>query len=411
MKLAYPESREMQIEALAVKNPLAFGCTLTGGVIKHALGAETFTGLTPEGLVCAHMLQSGEGLAYMADGSVYKISGANFAHLTYFAQCAAKNPLFVEMQNDAASDLLFCGDSACVLLRNGICSFTYSFPSVSCAAVRCGRVFCADAQTGLMLKWSGEGDILDWDDGISGSGYLHAGMRGGKIVRLFDFGGELVALRESGITRFAVNGTPESFRVTETLKVTGNILPDTAAAVGDKLFFCCDNEILFYSRGKVEKAECPMFDDAQSYKKAYSTKGRYYLLHARSKNLKRYVVYLYDALLGEGCYIDIAPESIVEDPTSLIFYTADYGFRLSPRFSHSIELGPFDFGTPKRKLLTEIAIDCDNKAYVALSNGTSTVNFSSGGIYKLGMRGSSFSVTATGEGEVRSIKLKAEVRK
>lgn len=411
MKLAYPQSRELQIDVLESKTAFPIYGTFKNGVIKRAMGLAPMHNPPINNLVCAHITATGDGLAYMKDRMVYKIANGDFTKLMRFNTLVADSPFFVEMQTDKGTDVLLGGNKTSVLLRNGACGFAPGFPPSACAAVRCGRVFAADFETGYILRWSGEDDILNWKRDISGAGYLYVDTRGGKIKRLFDFGGELVALRENGITRLAVNGTPESYRVTENIILTGAILPQTAAVAGDRLFFICENEALYFKDGKVRKLDCWLFDDAEEYGFATAAMGRYYVLKAYSKKLKRNVVYLYDVLLETGYVLDLEALSVHEDKSSLVFDSYLQSFRLEVYDDYEIDLGTFDFGTSKRKLLTEIYAECDNDVTVTVGEGKATRKYAAGGSVKPGIRGSAFTVKVSGKGEVRALKLKAEVRK
>lgn len=411
MKLAYPKSREVQIDLLSTKTAFPAYATFKNGVIKQAMGLEPISVTPLNNLVCSHITATGEGLAYMKDGYVYKITGGNFSNLRRFNKLAADNPVFVEMRTEKGTDVLLSGNVTSVLLRNGACGYAADFPPAACAAVRCGRVFSADSGTGYILRWSGADDILNWKKGLSDGGYLNVDMQGGKIQRLFDLGGGLVALRENGITRFAVNGTPESFSVTENILLTGKVLPATSAVLGEKLFFFCEGETMLYAKGKVQKLGCEVFDDAEAPEFALATKGRYYVLKAMSKSLKRNVVYVYDDVLEAGYYLDIDVLSAYEDLDSLVFNTYIRSFRFAKYNDYEVNLGTFDFGTSKRKLLTELYAECDSDVIVNISNGRISAGYKGGGTTRLGMRGSKFTVSVLGNSEVRALKLKAEVRK
>lgn len=411
MKFAFPESREIQIDAMAGKNAFPISCTYKNGVIKRALGAEPVDDRPLDKLRSYYISETGLGFAIMSDATFYFFLGGKYEDMIKYYALAVNDPAYAEMRTGQSTEVMVASMKSIILYRNGVCNYIFDVPYASCLAVRCGRVFAADIETGLMLRWSGEDEIDNWEEGISGAGHLYVDTRGGSMVRLYDFEGELVALREKGVTRFAVNGTPESFRVIENIILTDDVRKFTAALVGDRLIFCCGNDMLTYRNGKVQKLECDIFDDVKSFDRACSTKGRYYVLKGESKRLNKSVIYVYDVLLDAGYVIDLAAESMYEDSASLIFATPTLAYRLSDYGEYSMELGTFNFGTSKRKLLTEISADVDDDVSVIVSNGRAEKKITGGGISKLGMRGSKFSVRVVGKGDARSVKLKAEVRK
>lgn len=411
MKLPYPQSREVEADLIASVKAFPRYGILKDGVIKQAMGLEPLAAPPVKNLVCAHILPSGDGLAYTKDRTVYRITDGDITRLRRFNTLEASSPFFVEMQAGARTDLLLAGDKTSVLLRNSTCGFASGFPPSACAAVRCGRVFAADSETGFILRWSGMDDILNWQKGIAGSGYYYADPAGGKITRLFDFGGEIVALRERGITCFSVGGTPESFRVSRELVMTGKILPATAAVAGGGLYFCCGNDVLRFSNGKAEKLDCGLFGDASNFSFGSAAYGRYYLLKALSKKLGYNVVYVYDVLLQTGYVLETDALCMYENGDDFIIDAYLQAYRFAKHDGYEVEFGEFDFGVRKRKLLTELIIDCDGETSVTVSGGSGTCKFKTEGSKKLGIRGGKFSLSVSGTGDIRALKLKAEVRK
>lgn len=364
------------------------------------------------GLTAMLMSEVGNGiLAGTDNGEIY--SGASGTGLTLNYSDGGTSPfVFETYENSVSRAVLLSGKTFTTLYGGNL--FHGELPAkLRCGTMRRGRLFGADNDNAYILRWSGPKGFTDWIEDISGAGNLVLEPSGGQISDIFDFEDELVVFREQSVMRFSVFGNPENFREIDTV-VLPRIYRHTAAIAGDSILFFTSGGLMRYHGGKVTKTDGLISCDLTSPTSAFVYDGRHYFICGKSKSMAKSVVYVYDFWDGGYEIIDVPAYFISQDSTSLLAYTHSTIYRL--RFGYEyiqyeVTTGNIDFGTNRRKLLTELEMDCDDDVRVSISNGRSTKTFRSvNGRTRLNMRGAEFKVTFSGYGgSVRSAHITAEV--
>lgn len=398
---------------LDVPGTKAFGAFADEGGITPGFAAVN-SYRTPISGLSAMIYSEGDGqvLAGTSGGGIYSGTDGTLLTLRY---SDGGNPFaFYFTQKDRSGAALISGGTF-TTLSNGVVEHG-SFPySLCCGAMRCGRLFGGDSSDGNLLRWSGEDGFHDWDEGISGAGSVVLDCADGSILDMFDFDEQLIIFRERAIVKFAASGNPENFRVAATVGVPA-VSRNTIAKMGTCILFFTPSGLMRYRNGSAEIVKCSITYDLKDATFAHACLNRFYFVCGTSKSLGKKLVYVYDGIADRCQIIDFPAYFIASDGTSVLLYTetgiyrANYG---STAVEYSVETGTFDFGTPKRKLLTVLEMDCGDEVVVKISNGryTRTVR-SPDGRTRLNMRGSEFKVTFSAlTGSVRSANLTAEVIK
>lgn len=408
----YPKFKRVRQDLLKSAELQPVGAFASGGKITAgwkgvSSGAPTFNGRLAA--MCASAVGGGI-LAATEDGKIY--TGSLGAGLTLAHSDGGSSPFVFETQDTAPRAVLLSGNTFTTLQSGSI--LHGEFPvKLSCGTMRRGRLFGADAENPYVLRWSGSKGFNDWISGISGAGSLTLEPFGGHVLDIFDFEDRLVVIREGSIMRFSVYGNPENFKEVDTA-ISPQIYRSTAAISGDGILFFTSGGLMSYRGGKIAKIDGLISDDLQSPTSAFVYDGRYYFICGTSKSLSKSVVYVYDFLHGGYEIIDIPAYFISHDGTSLVAYAPSAIYRLRWGYEYilyEVATESMDFGTDRRKLLTELEVDCDEDVRVSISNGRSTKTIRSAkGRTRLNMRGADFKVTFSGYGgSVRSAYLTAEV--
>lgn len=412
MNPTYPECTYAHVDLLSGNGCLPAGCVLKDGKLSRSFNAVNTMKTPVANLVCLYYSNfSGASLAYSSDGKVYKGSNLDATVLTEIKSLSASSPFYIEQRKGRYADLVLMTNSDYVRMRNGSYYSEAVSASLRCGTVRCGRIFGIDLINANLLKWSGEDGYDDWEQGISGAGQVYLDSEGGQAWNVFNFEDELIVMRNNGITRMAVAGNPENFRFENFTITMPALYKNTAAVVGDSLFFCANGGMYVYKGGRISKVKGLISDDIVNPNLCFSYAGRYYMVAGNSTRLSRRVVYMYDTVDGTYQIVDIPATCLAADVRSLIGITSNAIYRIQLTGEYNFTCGTYDFGSNKRKLLTTLEADCDSGVYVKISNGRFTKTVAAGGTVRLNMRGAKFTVSVTGTGEVRSMKLNAEVRK
>lgn len=409
----YPKIKYVRQDLLKSLQPHPFGAFVRDGKIVTGFRSVNERVPSVNGIVAMHTSAVGKGtLAGTENGAVYRGTGNNGESLSKIYSDGGNSPFIFETYEGDWCAVLMSGKTY-TAIQNGALVHGWISYELSCGTMRRGRLFAADARNSYILRWSGPKGFNDWALGISGSGYLNLEPSGGSILDIFDFEDRLVVFRERSIMRFSVYGTPENFKEEDTA-VTPDIYRRTAKIIGDSILFFTSGGLMSYRGGRVTKIDGLITEDLQAPTSAYVHAGRYYFICGTSKSLKRPVVFVYDSLFGGYQVIDIPAYFISADNTSVLGYAPSTIYRLYFGYEYilyEVSTAGFDFGTDRRKLITELEIDCDEDIRVRITNGkTSKTLRSVKGRTRLNMRGAEFEVTFSGYGgSVRSAYLTAEV--
>lgn len=353
------------------------------------------------------------GYAHENDLLMYIRDIKNGADFSSLYRVKATYPAAVELKvKRKDGDLIFFGNNLYAYLSNHS-TFAGDFPyTLTCAAVRNGRIFGGDSELKFRLRWSGTADYLDWQEGINGAGYIDLEPPGGKIAGLFDMDEGLVILREFGITVLKTSGAPGDFRIEKPTLILPAYRNKTAQLIMGTLYFCTDGGFYRYKNGKAEKINGLLTNDVSSAKSS-SNWQQYYTLCGTSIALRRDVVFVYDTERDTGHYVDVPAYFISKDFTSPLAFAKENTYRLREKYGgYTIECGTFDFGCPdKLKRLTRIDLDSDGYTNVEIYNGITTKYvYGAHDPVRCEFLGKWFRIKIIGNTTMRSATLYAEVR-
>ena len=323
----------------------------------------------------------------------------------YFHRCAdydGSNAFIIDDFIDGAARTIFIfDDKALIYNGDGVFSIENMNEILHCGVMHRGRLFGAVDYT---VKWSGPGGFDDWAGGVGGSGFVTLDPARGRIRKLFEFDGKLIAVRDFGLTVLNMRGSPENFTVGITDTDCEPIYYDSVCVSGDKLCFYCDSGIKCFDGNKITSIKTRHSDMRPWTSAAY--KGKYYL-GGRNTVLDRDIILCVDLEDGESCIIDDVADVIFVKGGIRIFNGSGQK-QVVEGGRYTFESGAIDFGTDRYKTVTEIKVT--GKAQVSLSNGRYTRHFLiENGTINPHLRGKSFTVTVRGEDEVREVILTAEV--
>lgn len=412
MNERYPGCTFQQVDLLEGNHKFTIGCTLKDGTIKPGLVA-TNTGL-PSIPTMVHfgMSEIGGGIiVYTSDKFMRLATMENGLNYYTNYNFTADYPFSFECNNGYSGEYVLVGNEYFIKLSGRTYSAGHFNGSLRHGAFCRGRLFGADWSNAYILRWSGEGGWNDWTLGLTGSGYARLEPLGGEILRVFNFNQELVVLRKKGITFVTVGGNPETFKVGKTVIIPPVYNAYSAIIVANTLYIYTDDGLYSYKDGKIAKEDGLISADMTTCNYMNKDTERYLITSGVSAKLGRTAMYVYDVIEDVCQVVDVPAVNVGADATSMIAFCEDATYRIVAGNSYTAYCGTYDFGSPDRKLLTGLEIDCDNGVDVEISNGTYTRTISGAkGRMLLNMRGTKFTVSISGGEEVRSAKLTAEVR-
>lgn len=392
-------------DVFAAAGAVPVNCTIEEGVLRPALAPVKSTGNVPQNVLCGRYCPWAGRYLLWAEGKVY--SSANGVGFIELAQLTAQSPFIVEERTESGVQALVLGDTVAII-HTGEYQTARSFTgNLSCGVVRYGRLFGADRTDGFLLRWSGEGGALDWAEGISGAGWVYPAGDGGKILDVCDLNGKLVLVREQGLTRMNAYGTPENFAVEAHVSLP-RAIAWTAAVAGGALCVCTENGLYTFDGNKARRVDDRLFDGLTP---VYGVAmGENYLVCGNHAALGGSAVFVYDTRTGRS-YLCDAPATALCVNGRAYAYGQGASYTLTEGGApYRFTSGVFDFGSPRRKVVERLEIDCDEGVDITLSNGENSRIFEGvRGILRPNMRGFRFTVRVAGGCEVRGIRAVAEV--
>ncbi len=409
----YKKVKKVRINLLDGPRVLPFGAFVKNGQVTPGFTWQNQRTVPPERIV--GMLNSNFGnclLATTYDGGVYYATRAGATKLARIYSDGGSSGFLLDVRDDGGKKAIAFSGSYYTSQSGGTRRHGEYPNPLCCGVIKNGRLFGADLSDRYVLRWSGKNG---WDDGTAGitdAGSFAFGGNWGYIRDIFDVGGELIVMFETGLGRMSVGGNPENFKVVEVQSLP-MFSRYTAAVYDGCIYFVNECGFMRYKDGKVTKVEGLISDDISAATSAFIWHGQYYFVCGTSRSLGRKVIYVYDIFCDKYQMVDVPAYFVYYDMNSVIAYTESTVYRLNTgkNWMYSVEAENIDFGAEGRKLVTCIEADCDEDVSVSISNGVYTRTLY--GITKkirLNMRGDTFKVTFSGaNGSVRSAYLTAEV--
>ena len=395
--------KKAEFDLIADKNAVAVNCIVSDGVVRPTL-CPAYLGSVPENIIFAAHAEGAGKFFICTPASVYSSEdGQNFNLLCTFS--SDKPFLLEDMDGDMRRAMIVSGANAVICNASGVAQVKPFGAKLSCAAVHSGRIFGADADDSLKLRWSDGSGADGWVEGLYAAGYLNLDASYGGVLDVINFGANLLLVREYGLTLLTAGGAPETFSVKFCDLPSDRIYKNTAAVAGEKLFFFTVSGLHCFDGSKISKVKHRFTHDISAPVRAAAHGGRYFLsCHSLSQGS---IVFCYDTAEEEGFVLNISADAMCA-AGGVYFYNAEGAYKAEEggRFFFTAQA---DFGTGKRKTVTEIFIDCES-ADVEISNGKVARSFTgvSGNIRPC-LRGEKFTVKVAAANPVKKLTATAEV--
>ena len=376
-------------------------CKISGGGVIPAAYPELIGTAVPQNIIYACRAESaGRFFLCTQTDAFVSVSGGEFTRLN---SLAGTSPFLVEEVNGGVPRAVLINGANAVAHEGTKFYGVHTGVNLVSGVMRCGRLFAADGENKLMLRWSGEGGIGDWEQKMSGAGYLLLDPEYGEILGLIAFGEKIIAVRRYGLTGLNAFGNPENFSVGITDTRTEEICGGTAAVVCGKLLFYTRSGLRCFDGSRVTPLGHRYSAEVKNPAFPISYDGKYYL--ACETGAGRSVL-VYDCADGESYIHDIAADGMcAADGVCIFNCSGAYRLGEAQSFSFTAE---FDFCSGKDKTVTGIFIG--GKADIEIKSGRKTRAFSgASGIIRPKLRGKSFTVKVTGTGVISALTATAEV--
>ena len=404
--MIYPKTQIKTADVIAAKGALPIGCAVRNGVITPTFAPSDVTegkfGQVDYAIASTAMERY---LIKSQDNLYYSRNGLAFSRIAIYP---SDEPFGFEDYDEGVHRLVLVGNTACqIIYVNSSKVSGYRYGIIG-GQYKNGRLFAIDTENRFKLRWSGEGGAFDWEEGISGAGWVMLESKGGKILDLINFGEKLIAVREHCLTVVSAFGTPENFKILSTDTATPKIFKHTAAVADNKLVFFAEGGLHYYDGNKIVKLSHPLEGEIAEPTLA-TAYGNSYLLCCRSKSLEREVVLFYDFDFNTSYLVDVPAQSLVVTNTIYAYFYAS-ACTLDKCTEYTFKSGNIDFGTGDRKHLNSIVIECDKPVDLVISNGNVERVFTGvKGKLPVDMCGANFLLSVTGDAEIKSFKAYAEV--
>ncbi|MBD5585423.1 MAG: hypothetical protein HDQ88_10100, partial [Clostridia bacterium] len=279
---------------------------------------------------------------------------------------------------------------------------------VTSCVLKNGRIFGVDKTDAYKIKWSGEGGYDDWEEGISGAGWVCLENSYGKILNLIIYRDKIAVIREYGITLFTAYGTPENYKLDYLDARTPKIQQNTAVVAEENLLFYTVEGLYYFNGSEIRRAEVPLRDDLQDVN-CCTANGEAYLLSGYSKSLERRAVLAVNLRQNTAYLIDGEADAMCYGE-AVFAYAGTQATEIGKGEDFKYICKKVDFSLSGRKTLKEINILGGNDVRVEVSDGVnSRILWGLRGKFRPNMRGKSFKITVTGKGKIYKLEAVAEV--
>ncbi len=405
VKKIFPPTSLKKADVLAAEGAFNIGCFVQNGKLFPAINSVTPLNTVLNTVNCAwysamtkKYIISGMNMVWASDGEMINPAKGT-AIIDY--------PSMIEISSGGTNAAIITGGTTYFSIseKNGSKPFRGAMHS---CVLKNGRVFGVDNTDLYKIKWSGDGGVDDWTDGISGAGWTSVQYGFGKILNLVVYKEKIVAVREYGLTFFSAYGTPENYKLGYLELKIPKIYANTAVVVNDTLLFYTEDGLYCYDGNKVEKSALGLAEEMQT---TYSAAGGgdTYFLCGESKTLKRKAVLVVDLIRNCDYLID-APVKAVAFGERFFGYTDKQEYELEKGGNYAFTSGEIDFSSNAAKVLKEVVISGCKDVQIEVSNGViSRIVWGVRGKFRPNMRGKSFKITVYGSRKIDGIYAIAEV--
>ncbi|MDE6442553.1 MAG: hypothetical protein K2L12_07390 [Clostridia bacterium] len=394
-------SVKVTVDLLKGKDIKPVGCRICGGELVPALSlvkkgdvANTFT-------CVGHSFATGRFVACDSQGMYVSTDGLDFIKL---ATASGRGFALEDVYKGKPRALMLSGFRC--LAHDGGGFIVYGNPSnLYCGAVHCGRLFGIDADNRYILRWSKSG-VNDWEEGINGAGKLVLDPERGAGLDIVSYGGNLIVIRQYGLTVLKMYGSPENFSVNITDTDCDEIYEGTAKTVLGKLYFYTSSGLKVYDGSVIKRVSHRLENEIALPICAAEYGGKYYLACNLKEGGKG--ILCYDPDDGESYLISGGVNCLCR-ADGVYAYDNTAKYKLEKGGEYTFSSGKINFGTDEDKTVLSLRVD-GARADITISNGTEKLKYTNvSGIIRPRLKGAYFTVEVKGVNTLRSITATAEV--
>ena len=406
-------SRKNKVNLLDGDSNLLINCHICGGQLLPALSCSPFTVEKP-------LVEKPYFVTYSAAFDRYYMLGINcFYHSADGATFTIRSTM--EFEKSCFLEFYNAEGKPCYIAYNSLKSVMYdgenlTYPGkvlhMGYAVMHCGRAFFISAEDSFTLGWSAPSDILSFDQSLDKGGWIKLDSKRGEILKLFELGEKIVAVRKFGFSLINAMGSPENFKAEITQTDTDEIYPDTAQISGGKIIFYTASGLHSFDGSKIKKLPFNLEDEVTNVICTAAYAGKYYI-DCTVKALNGSAIVCYDPDGGESYIMPIerAKAGCMCAGKDLRVYNDTGNYLIEKTKNYELRKSEVNFGSLKSKTVTEIYVD--GTADVEISNGKISRKFYAlKGKVNPHLRGESFSVTLKADVEscpsIRAFTLTAE---
>lgn len=400
-------SATVQLNLLEEKGAIPVHCAICGGELVPRLSLRNLEGAVPDGIVFACSPDPANANYIVTDSEVYVARGDRNV-FTRLSALKGNNPFCVEdVWNTDKAGVIIKGNCGLYIGDTKHMNFDLG-EGFSCGIMRNGRLIGGDMTDGYRLRWSGPSGVRDWTKGLFGCGYVDLDTDRGKITDVVSFKEKLVIVRTNGLTVMNASGIPENYSILHTDTDAEGIVKGTAKVVSGKLYFCAKGGLYSYNGYTVSKVCHTLEKDVSDPEYAFATSEKYFLA-CRSASLGRRIIMCFDSAICDSYLIDGDPYAMC-GKENVYIYNPKGAFVLSEGGNYVCTFKGVNFSSASEKTVTGIYID--GCADIEISaEGRKRSYPDACGVIRPRIRGKEFTVKVGGNKPVKSIVLRAEVRR
>ncbi|MGN1060203.1 MAG: hypothetical protein ACI4QN_00570 [Candidatus Coproplasma sp.] len=329
-----------------------------------------------------------------------------------FTRLSEGAPFSVEARTENGDNLLVvvCGNQMCVYdgatEEKSVIALPYSIYG---GVVHCGRLFAVDKSDGCKVVWSGL-RVTEWEDGVQGSGYVLLDGDLGNVLKLENFGDDILCVRERGFTIMHALGDSRNFRIapSQCAVKTGEEVC-VGGAIGKKYYFASGGGLYCFDGDSIALAYA-VDDNFTLCNKAYVYGDGY--VYADCVYGGKQCLMRYEPASGKAVFFgaDCSSPFVVDGE---LYCSKDYCFfRLSAANAEEGRLWRSKpIGGCGRKVLKNLWVEADGAPEITVICGDTSRKFSGTGKIPVNSSGECIIVEIRGHAAVKSVVAELEVRK
>ncbi len=260
-------------------------------------------------------------------------------------------PFAIDWWDDNAAQyvsVFVCGNS--MLKWNGAYSINTIKVSLYGGVVHRDRLFAASNSSGIAIHYSAPHSLAFEHDDIKGAGFIRlTDPRGGKILKLVEWGNDIVVVRERGLAVLHALGNPENFSIDHYTAYFGEVDEKSIAATLQGVIFTCEGKVFIFDGERVRPFDCQYNGLYSNVYCAVATADEYFISCAMG-------LMCIEVSTGKVSYIDRSQKWLTMRESVYALNDDNVISTIEEGDSFVWESKSYDFGTTKKKLLKWVQV-------------------------------------------------------